>query len=200
MAICDAKYRFIYFNIGAKGSASDGGVFSGTPFYRKMINNELHLPDDEPLPQRGRNMPYVLVADDAFALHTHIMKPYPKRNLSIIERAFNYRLSRARRTIENSFGILAARFRVFHRTMELLPANIEKIVQASCVLHNFFIDFEKNQIEIDIDPMEENHDVDNDIQTQAEQTARAMRIRLDENRKEFTEYFIRVDERDQQYH
>lgn len=63
MAICDAKYRFLYFNIGAKGSASDGGVFSATPFYKKMVNNELNLPDDEPLPQREKNMPYVLVAD-----------------------------------------------------------------------------------------------------------------------------------------
>lgn len=204
MAICDANYRFIYFNVGAKGSSSDGGVFALTPFFRKMVNGELNLPNDQPLPQRERNMPYVLVADDAFALHTHIMKPYPKRNLSIIERAFNYRLSRARRTIENTFGILAGRFRVFHRTIELLPANIDKIVQGACVLHNFFIDYEKQQINADaipdFNPVDErqNGDDDNDgIHTQ--QSARAMRLQIDENRKEFTEYFIRVDELNQQY-
>lgn len=149
-----------------------------------------------------------LVADDAFAINTNVMKPYPKRNLSIIERAFNYRLSRARRTIENTFGILAARFRVFHRTMELLPENIEKIVQCACVLHNFFIDFEKQPIENDIDaiinPLEENEEPDMENmptqQTQQQQqTARAMRLQLEENRKEFTEYFIRVNELEQQY-
>lgn len=42
--------------------------------------------------------------------------------------------------IENVFGILASRFRIFHTQINLEPQNIEKVVMAACALHNFFIE------------------------------------------------------------
>ncbi|KAJ8046639.1 hypothetical protein HOLleu_05387 [Holothuria leucospilota] len=53
------------------------------------------------------------------------------------QRVFNYRLSQARRVIENAFGILARRFRVFLKPIPLQPENAQKVALAACVLHNF---------------------------------------------------------------
>ena len=39
--------------------------------------------------------------------------------------------------MENAFGILASRFRVFLTTIPLTPENTEKVALASCALHNF---------------------------------------------------------------
>ena len=65
-----------------------------------------------------------------------MMKPYSKRNLNDDERIFNYRLSRARRVVENAFGILANRFQVLLTTMRHKPSTVKVIVKACIVLHN----------------------------------------------------------------
>jgi hypothetical protein len=114
MAIVDANYCFIYVNIGCQGRISDGGVFSYTEFYRKLQNNDLYLPQDEALPDRTIPVPYTLVADDAFPLTRHTMKPHTTNlNKGSPKIVFNYRLSRTRRIVENAFGLLASVFRIF---------------------------------------------------------------------------------------
>ena len=79
----------------------------------------------------------MVVADEAFPLRRDLMKPYPQRNLTNKQRIFNYRLSRARRVVENAFGILANRFRIFLSAINLQPEKVVVIVKAACVLHNF---------------------------------------------------------------
>lgn len=49
---------------------------------------------------------------------------------------FNCRLSRARRIIENCFGILVARFRCLSRKLNVLPEKASLIAVTCCVLHN----------------------------------------------------------------
>ncbi len=78
----------------------------------------------------------VLSGDDAFALRPHMMKPYGSRNLNDDERIFNYRLSRARRVVENAFGILANRFQVLMSTMCHTPVTVRLITTTCCLLHN----------------------------------------------------------------
>lgn len=67
------------------------------------------------------------------------MKPFSERKLTMAQRVFNYRLSRARRIIENVFGLCAARFRVLLKPIDMKPEKVVKVVLAICALHNFLI-------------------------------------------------------------
>lgn len=55
------------------------------------------------------------------------------------KRVFNYRLSRARRCIENAFGILVSRWRVFLGTVECEPKLLSSMIGAAVCLHNFLM-------------------------------------------------------------
>ena len=55
---------------------------------------------NEPLPHDDRDIPYFVIGDAAFALRTTLMKPFGAKPLTMEERIFNYRLSRARRCVE----------------------------------------------------------------------------------------------------
>ena len=52
---------------------------------------------------------------------------------------FKYRLSRARQIIENTFRILAARFRIFRRSILSCLETVENITKACVALHNYLM-------------------------------------------------------------
>jgi hypothetical protein len=79
----------------------------------------------------------VFIGDEAFPLMKNLMKPYSQRNITHDEKFFIYRLSRARRVVENAFGILASRFRVFLTPISINVSNVDAVVLACCALHNF---------------------------------------------------------------
>ena len=140
MAIVNAEYQFVYIDVGINGRISDGGVLQNTTFFERLENSALHIPSSESVTGSSRNLPYVFVADDAFPLRTDMIKPFRQADLISKDRkVLNYRVSRARRTVENAFGILASRFRIFYTHINLEPENIDKVVKASCALHNFLI-------------------------------------------------------------
>lgn len=132
MAIANADYEFIMCDIGTNGRVSDGGVIRNTVFYQKLLADELNIPK-VPL----GSLPYVFVADEAFSLRPDMLKPFSQRELDYERRIFNYRLSRARRIIENVFGILVARFRIFHTEINLKLEAIDSVCLCCCILHNF---------------------------------------------------------------
>ena len=111
-------------DVGCNGRVSDGGIFSHCDLSHALENNL--LPEG-----------HCLVADNAFPLKTYMMKPYGGDSLTFKQKAFNYKLSGARRIIENAFGILVNRFRIFEKPLPFLPNTVGNIVKACCAMHNW---------------------------------------------------------------
>ena len=104
-----------------------------------MLSNKLSIPEDSPIPDTEIGLPFMFVANDAFLLRENIMKPFPHRQLSVEKETFNYRLSRARNSVECSFGRLAQMWRLLFRQIDEQPNTVTTIVKALSVLHNFII-------------------------------------------------------------
>nr|CAI5849241.1 unnamed protein product [Callosobruchus analis] len=126
MAVCDANYCFTFADAGIQGRISDRGAFRETTFFKKLEKNKLNV-----------MQPYVILGDDAFALSEHLMKPFPGLQLDKDSRIYNYRLIRARRVIENTFGLMCSVFRVFRKAVLLNVENAKIVTLACCYLHNF---------------------------------------------------------------
>lgn len=147
LAVADANYKFIMIDVGSYGKDSDGGVLSNSNILKRLENKTLKLPFPKALPNSNIFSPYTFIADEAFPLRTYIMRPYPKRLLNNENKNyFNYRLSRARMTIECAFGIAATKFRILQKSIETKVENADHIVKAICVLHNVIMDLEKNMV------------------------------------------------------
>lgn len=152
LAVCDAYYRFVLVDVGACGSSHDSTIFQESEFGKAVLNKTLAIPPPKKLPGSDVSMQCFFVADAAFPLHQNIMRPYPGSHLSTTKRIFNYRLSTARRTIENTFGILAARWRILRGPINASVDMCEKFVRAVLVLHNFL-----QQAEINLRPNERKY-------------------------------------------
>lgn len=139
MALADANYKFVYIDVGCKGRISDGGVYNRSTLHIALEQNTLNIPNARCLPGSNTTAPFVILADDAFALKTYLIKPFNFRNQDLHERVFNYRLSRARRMVESAFGLMASRFRLLRTTIDISEQNVKICVLAICALHNFLM-------------------------------------------------------------
>ena len=101
-----------------------------------MESNDFNIPGPRSIAGMQKDLPYFLLGDEIFPLKEWLMRPYPAP-LDEPKKIFNYRLSRSRRTIENAFGILAARWRIFRRAIRAYVKTVELITQAALCLHNF---------------------------------------------------------------
>ncbi|XP_055924482.1 uncharacterized protein LOC129956579 [Argiope bruennichi] len=138
LALVDAHYCFTFVDIGYQGRLSDGGVFNNSVLLTKLKMEQLKLPHDSKLQPLGKNLPCVFLGDSAFALSRHVMKPYPGNfEKGSTQRIFNYRFSRARRVVENVFGIMTSVFRVFRKSTALQPDKVSDVTLACVLLHNF---------------------------------------------------------------
>lgn len=137
LAVCGAKYRFTKVNIGQCGSVGDAGLFNNCDIGKDMKAGKLSIPEPRQIPGAPMPLPYVMVGDEAFPLSENLMRPYPRVSLDTETRIFNYRLSRARRIVENAFGILVSRWRILRQEIQADVDTIDAMLWAMVLLHNY---------------------------------------------------------------
>lgn len=136
LAVCHSNYLFKYVDIGAYGKTSDSTIWKDSSLYKLMKENKLDLPEPQSISIEGNRLPYVFIGDEAFGLSEYMLRPYSGKQLTKKKRVFNYRLSRARRYVESSFGVLANKWRILHRPLNVFIDFSVDIVKACVLLHN----------------------------------------------------------------
>ena len=70
LALVDGQYKFRWVDAGTAGSCSDAQIFNASQLKRRIEDGRIGFPDPAPITQGGRDVPYFILADDAFALKT----------------------------------------------------------------------------------------------------------------------------------
>ncbi|XP_018372439.1 PREDICTED: uncharacterized protein LOC108767196 [Trachymyrmex cornetzi] len=154
LAICDAHYNFLFVDIGAYGRRSDGGVFKESTFGQKFETSTIKVPKEECIYAGGPLLPYCLVGDEAFPLKPYLLRSYPrggKKTLNADQHVYNYRLSRARRIIENVFGILASQWRIYRKPIIARVNTTMSMIKSTICLHNWLHKDSKNDFYVTSD-------------------------------------------------
>ena len=83
------------------------------------------------------SLTYFFVWVKIFPLNSWLMRmrPFPPK-LTGLQKYFDYRLSRAGRTIENILSLLAARWQTFHTPIRANVENVEIYTLLCLALHN----------------------------------------------------------------
>lgn len=141
LAIVGPDYKFLSVDIGGFGKNSDGGIFEASNMGKRFETQMMNVPEPKNLPGQNEPSPHVIIGDEAFALKPYLLRPFPYRQSrsDISKEKYNFRLCRARRVVENAFGILSQKWRLFYRPMETKVDTSILVVQTACILHNFLI-------------------------------------------------------------
>ncbi|XP_056690684.1 uncharacterized protein [Spinacia oleracea] len=134
LAACDFDLLFTYVLSGWEGSAHDSGIFLDT-----ISNSSLNFPK----PPAGK---YYL-ADKGYPQREGYLTPYHKTRYHQSEfrganprgerEIFNRAHSSLRSCIERAFGILKARWKILKELPMYSPQDQNRIICASCALHNY---------------------------------------------------------------
>lgn len=150
-ALVDADYKFIGIDVGSYGRESDAGIFNKCALGKKIRDRKFAIPPPAIIQGTNIEVPYVFLGDQAFALKSNMMIPYPQKKVrEEVEDTmaiFNIRHTRARRVVENAFGILNNVWRIFNTPINVQPEVVDKIIVVSCILHNML-----RQHNVDITP------------------------------------------------
>ena len=132
--VVDYIYRFTNINVGHAGKHHDAHVLRESPLFRKACAGQLLPRWTETID--NTEIPLFLIGDPAYPLLLWLMKAYSGNHLTAEQRIFNYRISRARMTVECAFGRLKGRLRYLLKRLDNDLPSVSGIVKACCTLHN----------------------------------------------------------------
>lgn len=149
-AVVDAYYRYIFIDVGGRGSQSDGGTFKASLFYKALKQKKIQIPSESKLPDSDFILPFFFLGDGAYPLMQNLMKPYPRNQRTLKQRLFNKKLSSTRVCVENAFGYTCRKWQILKTTINKSLSIVKDIIKCTCLLHNIIIDSEgKDNIVID---------------------------------------------------
>ncbi len=151
IAMVDFKKRFVDVEAGWPGSVGDSRIFRTSRLNTTYIDWLSQFPttrlvtgerdDGEVIYE---DIPAFILADSAYPNSKHLVTTFKVTETSDeIINALNKKLGGARYHVENAFGILKGRFRIFQRPLECACEDIRfaiVLISAIFVLHNFLID------------------------------------------------------------
>lgn len=142
----------------------------------------MDLPPPSDLPKTNAKFPYFFVGDGIFGLQKYLLTPYARSvNMSFREKIFNYRLSRARRTIECAFGVLVGKWQILKQPLNFKLDTTQTVVMALTCIHNFLITTElkmpHDERRYFVDEELQNHELNDNDDYLEEQNEEAIVLR-----------------------
>ena len=126
------KYLFRDVVIGWPGSVHGARILSNSTIYDKGNDNNFFPDIRESI--GGQVVSIVILGDPAYPLLPWLLKAYPEHVYTPqSQRVFNYRLNRARMTIENTFGRWKGRFRRFSKRLDMEVPGVVNLISALCI-------------------------------------------------------------------
>lgn len=154
--VVDHRLRFWDINVGWPGKVHDARVFGNSSLYERGQSGRVFPQITERF--GGKSVPVVILGDAAYPLLPWLMTPYPENeHTTPAQLSFNTHLSRARVTVVRAFGRLKERWQCLMKRCDCNINNINTVISACCVLHNFC---EENSEDCDCtDVQEDNNEV-----------------------------------------
>ena len=82
------SYECLHADVGTNGRNSDGHAWARCSLKKALDSpdNPLNIPPPRPLPGASKAVPFVITADEAFSLASYMLKPCPRKSLTVEER------------------------------------------------------------------------------------------------------------------
>ncbi|KAL3687967.1 hypothetical protein R1sor_014276 [Riccia sorocarpa] len=143
-AICDSNGIFLDISTGMPGCVHDSRMLTRSRFYDAAMAGAMLAEPVITINKGYRVRPYIL-GDQGYQMLQWLVKCYPPRGLSVLQRTFNEGHIRGRLIIEQAFGQLKARFPILSLGIGSSITWGAKVVHACCILHNILV---QNRIQV----------------------------------------------------
>jgi hypothetical protein len=145
-AVADADCRIIAVDISTEGWLRDSANFRSSTLFDMLESNCLNIPLEREIPDINIKIMFVLLGNGGYPLLRYLMRPSPEWNADHIKGVFNYCLSRARRSVECTFCIMASKWMILQKAIQTDVKTGILITKAICILYNFLMTHERPQL------------------------------------------------------